>query len=345
MFKLPRRRVAVVAASAALALAVSACSSSSSGSSGTDANGNQTFIMQTAPGSVLPYIGYVADKLGFFAKNHVNVKFATLTTGLSATAALNAGSLNLITADPASTGPLLAQGGNLKLILGEDLMQWQVLVPSSEAGKPFADIVKSLNVIGAPAASGGTASLTRLIEKAYGRPTGSIKVVADQSGAGVLSGAEQAIIVSPAFSCVLEQRGLTQAFSFAKPMESSYPKPLSDAIGTEDIAFWGLKSWADANPELVKNIQAALSEAIDWVNDPKNLDTWVTTMRGGSLNNTSLDDAQYKACLGSTQGYFNATFDDKDVQKWDGLVKEMGVLPDGLPDPSQWLDSGATTAK
>ena len=338
--RISRRGRAACVVTAIAVFAVSACSSGSgSDPAGATGSASNTFIMQTAPGSVLPYIGYIAQKEGFFQKNGVNVKFATLTTGLSSTAALNAGSLNVITADPASTGPLLAKSQNLEMILGEDLNQWQVLVPASEAGKPFADVIKDIKVMGAPAAAGGTASLTVLMEKAYGLAPGSIKVVADQSGAGVVSGAEQGIIVSPAFSCVLEAKdSLKTAFSFSQPIESSYPAPLSDAIGIPDVAFWSEKSWVTKNPTLVKHIQAALTEAIAWVNDPANLDAWVSDMRSGSLNNTSLTDSQYKSCLQSVQGKFSPDFGAADVEKWNQLVKDMNVLPSGLPPASQWLN-------
>jgi ABC-type nitrate/sulfonate/bicarbonate transport system substrate-binding protein len=337
------RAACVLTATAALAVsAVTACSSSGSGSSAPAGGGssNNTFIMQTAPGSVLPYIGYIAQKEGFFTKNDVNVKFATLTTGLSSTAALNAGSLDVITADPASTGPLLAKSQNLEMILGEDLNQWQVLVPASESGKPFADVIKDIKVMGAPAAAGGTADLTVLMEKAYGLAPGSIKVVADQSGAGVVAGSEQGIIVSPAFSCVLEAKdNLKTAFSFSKPMESSYPAPLSEAIGIPDVAFWSEKSWVTKNPTLVKHIQAALTEAIAWVNNPANLGAWLTAMRSSSLNNTTLSDSQYKSCLQSVQGLFSPNFSAADAQTWNQLVKDMNVLPSGLPPTSQWLNA------
>jgi ABC-type nitrate/sulfonate/bicarbonate transport system substrate-binding protein len=339
--RLTRRGRAACVLTATAVIAITACSSSGSGSTtaATGGSSNNTFIMQTAPGSVLPYIGYIAQKEGFFQKNDVNVKFATLTTGLSSTAALNAGSLDVITADPASTGPLLAKGGNLEMILGEDLSQWQVLVPAAEAGQPFADVIKDIKVMGAPAAAGGTADLTVLMEKAYGLAPGSIKVVADQSGAGLVSGSEQGLIVSPAFSCVLEAKdGLKTAFSFSKPMESSYPAPLSGAIGIPDVAFWSEKSWVIKNPTLVKHIQAALTEAIAWVNNPANLSAWVSAMRSSSLNNTSLSDSQYKSCLQSVQGLFSPNFSSADAQTWDQLVKDMNVLPAGLPPTSQWLN-------
>lgn len=341
--RFPRRGRAAAVLSVGAVIAVAACSSSSpsrsaatDGSSGSSGN---TVIMQTAPGSVLPYIGYIAQKEGFFAKNHVNVKFVTLTTGLSSTAALNAGSLNVITADTASTGPLLSKGGNLEMILGEDTMQWRVLVPASEAGKPFAQVIKDIKVMGAPAAAGGTADLTVLMEKAYGLAPGSIKVVADQSGAGVVAGSEQGIIVSPAFSCVLEDKdNLKTAFTFSKAMESSYPAPLSKAIGIPDVAFWSLKSWVQKNPALVKNVQASLTEAIAWVNNPANLGAWVSAMRSGPLNNTSLSDSQYTSCLSSVQGLFSPKFSPSDAQTWNQLVKDMNVLPAGLPATSQWLN-------
>ena len=90
--RLTRRGRAACVLTATAVIAITACSSSSGSGSNTAATGgsNNTFIMQTAPGSVLPYIGYIAQKEGFFQKNDVNVKFATLTTGLSSTAALNA---------------------------------------------------------------------------------------------------------------------------------------------------------------------------------------------------------------------------------------------------------------
>jgi ABC-type nitrate/sulfonate/bicarbonate transport system substrate-binding protein len=339
-----RRIGAALAATGAAAALIAGCGSGS-GSGGTTADGLTNVTIQTAPGNVLPYLGYLAQNLGYFKQNGLNANFATLTTGLSSTAALNAGSLNVIFADPASTGPLIAKGAPLKLILNEQTIQWRVLVPKSMTGKPFADVVKQLKVVGAPAASGGTAALVKLIEKAYGIPLGTIKVVADQSGAGVVSGSEQAVVVEPAASCVLEENsGLGEAFSFAKPIESSYPESLQKVIGIPDIGYWVLDSYAKSNPKVISGLQAALTKAEQWANDPANLDQWVKIMRASPLNNKSLNDTQYTNCLKSVQGSFEPHFSTSDAQQWSDLVKQEGLLPQGLPDPSTWMHPGIPTS-
>jgi ABC-type nitrate/sulfonate/bicarbonate transport system substrate-binding protein len=337
-----RRLGAVLAATGVAVALAAACSSNSTG--GTTADGLTNVTIQTAPGNVLPYLGYLAQNLGYFKENKLNANFATLTTGLSSTAALNAGSLNVIFADPASTGPLISKGTNLRLILNEQTIQWRILVPSSLAGKPFADVVQQLKVVGAPAASGGTASLIKLVEKAYDIPIGTIKVVADQSGAGVLSGSEQGIIVEPAASCILENNGLQEAFSFAKPKETSYPDLLTKAIGIPDIGYWVLDSYAQQNPKVISGLQAALTKAEQWANDPANLAQWVKIMRGSPLNNKSLNDQQYSDCLKSVQGSFEPHFSTQDAATWSNLVKLEGILPDGLPDPTTWIHTGVPTS-
>jgi ABC-type nitrate/sulfonate/bicarbonate transport system substrate-binding protein len=336
-----RRVGAVLAAFGAVTALAAGCGGSTGG---TTADGLTNVTIQTAPGNVLPYLGYLAQNLGYFKQSGLNATFATLTTGLSSTAALDAGSLNVIFADPASTGPLIAKGAPLRLILNEQTIQWRLLVPRSLAGKPFAQVVKQLKVVGAPAASGGTASLVKLIEKAYGIPQGTIKVVADQSGAGVLSGSEQGVVVEPAASCILENSGLSEAFSFAKPLEQSYPATLQQVIGIPDIGYWVLDDYAKQNPKVISGLQAALTKAEQWADDPANLARWVKIMRASPLNNASLNDAQYTACLKSVQGSFEPHFSTTDAQTWSGLVKEEGILPQGLPDPSTWMHSGIPTS-
>jgi ABC-type nitrate/sulfonate/bicarbonate transport system substrate-binding protein len=339
------RRFGVAAAAVGVAAALAAaCSSGSGANGGTTTDGLTNVTIQTAPGNVLPYLGYLAQNLGYFKQNGLNANFATLTTGLSSTAALNAGSLDVIFADPASTGPLIAKGANLRLILNEQTIQWRILVPQALAGKPFADVVRQLKVVGAPAASGGTASLIKLVEQAYGIPVGTIKVVADQSGAGVLSGSEQAVIVEPAASCILENSGLREAFSFAKAKEPGYPATLQQAIGIPDIGYWVLDSYAKANPKVISGLQAGLTKAEQWANDPKNLARWVKIMRASPLNNKTLDDRQYTACLSSVQGSFEPHFSTADAAMWSKLVKLEGILPAGLPDPSTWLHPGIPTS-
>ncbi|HVV19345.1 MAG TPA: hypothetical protein VHF06_07915 [Pseudonocardiaceae bacterium] len=339
--RLRRFTAAAAALTASVALAAG-CSSGSASRGTTDGLTNVT--IQTAPGNVLPYLGYLAQNLGFFSEQGLHANFATLTTGLSSTAALNAGSLDVIFADPASTGPLIARGANLRLILNEQTIQWRILVPRALAGKPFADVIKQLKVVGAPAASGGTASLIKLIEKAYNIPLGTIKVVADQSGAGVLSGSEQGIIVEPAASCILENNGLSEAFSFAKAKETNYPATLRQAIGIPDIGYWVLDSYAQANPKIISGLQAALTKAEQWADDPANLDKWVRIMRASPLNNKSLNDQQYKDCLSGVQGSFEPHFSTQDAAVWSTLVKLEGILPDGLPDPSTWIHTGVPTS-
>jgi ABC-type nitrate/sulfonate/bicarbonate transport system substrate-binding protein len=347
-----RTAVAAVAAAAFAVAGLAACSSSgspaaSSSSTAKAASGPLTTVnIQTAPGYVLPYIGYLAQELGYFKQNGINANFVTLTTGLSSTAALNAGSLNVIFADPTSTGPLIQQGTKLRLILNEQTIQWKVLVPKSTPKQPFATTVKSLKTVGAPAAAGGTAALLKLISDAY-KLSPAITPVADQSGAGVVSGAEQGIIISPAGSCVLQNSGLKTAFDFAKPVESksAYPAELSQLIGAPDIGYWVLDSYEQQNPKVVAGLQKALTETEAWANDPKNLDKWVQIMRGSPLNNTSLSDAQYKTCLSSVQGSFEPYFSEADAALWAKIGKIDGTLPNGLPPTSEWFSKGLPSQK
>jgi ABC-type nitrate/sulfonate/bicarbonate transport system substrate-binding protein len=337
-----RRRFASRCALAASAVALITACGSSGTSTASSGNGNTSVTkvaIETAPGNVLAYVGYFAQQLGFFSQHHLSASFSALTTGQAASSALLSGSLNVVYFDPDSAAPLLSQHVAIQMILGEELNTWDIVVPKSLAALPLTQALKQIKVVGAPSVSGAGARRFMLIANSYDVPSSAYKMVADESGAGFLAGSEQAIVVSPTFTCSLEAKNAAPVFSYYKPTAavSSYPTVLQSSIKLPAVGFWASASWVAAHKQAVTELQAALTEAEEWIDNPANLDKMTSMIQSSSFNPATLTSDQLHSCLSSVQGLFQPYFSAQDAQTWSEIVKTDGASPSGLPSSTQWL--------
>lgn len=343
-----RRATCFLALASVVAVTAAACSSSQNGGSATSNSahsGLTTVKIETAPGNVLAYVGYLANALGYFKKNNINASFSELTTGQQASAALLSGALNIVYFDPDSGAPLLNSKVPVEVILGEELNTWDLVVSKSFKGQPLEDVARKLKTVGAPSVGGAGAARFRLIANSYDIPSSNYTVVADEGGVGFLSGHEDGVIVSPTATCTLETQGGVDAFSFYHPSQpaSSYPSVLASSIKIPANAYWASKSWVSAHPQAVKGLQAALTEAEQWINNPANLDTMVSMIRESNLNPADLTADQLHSCLSTVQGLFQPYFSASDANTWSTIVQKDGTSTVPLPDPSTWILNSVPT--
>lgn len=345
MFSVPRRRLGVLATLLAAAALAAGCAGSAA-KSATGPDGNATVTIESGNGAVIDYILHFAQAKGFFAQNHIIAKPVDFTAGTAATAALQSGSVDVVEIDPNNTGPLMAKGLQLQLISGGETNYWSLLVPARDAGKPVQDVLHTAKTIGVPSVGGAGSKFLSYLENAYGIPAGQIQEVTDLNGAGFISGHEDALMSFPTYSCVAQSQGAATAFSYLEPVENpgSYPAALRTLIGLPDTGFWVTKSWADANPQVVTNLQKALSQAISYLNAPANLAAVTTDLRTSTENVAQLSDRQFADCIAETAPTFQARFGAQDAQVWSDLVQRGGFVPGGLPPADQWLRAGIPAA-
>lgn len=300
----------------------------------------RTVKIQEAPGNFFPEMTYIGEKLGFFAKHHIKPTLTTITTGVSADAALSSGSINLILIDPNSAQPLLGSTVPIELVVNGQLNEWRLMVPKSLAGLPLKQVLQKMTSVGAPSAAGAGGRLFDLMEVAYGIPIGKVQVVATESGAGVLSGAEQGIMVAPSFSCSLQAKGLVTAFSYGKGTPTA-PNDLQLATKLPDIGWYALKSWVQANKSTVKDLQLAYAETQKWMDNAKHVNKEVKfMMTSPMLGTTGLTKAQMKKCVASDVGSWEPWMTANQASTWSTIIDLDGQSSSPLPPASSWIIPG-----
>jgi hypothetical protein len=244
-----------VAAILAVCLAGAACGGPAGGSAATGGGGGAgagvtTVKMQFTLGTATSWPAYVAEQEGFFRKNGVDVQFVSSTSAPSATAALVGGGYDVAVIDLFNTAPLLEQGQNLKLIteiwpIPEVLMAGR---SGRRGGLGQVMPMRPGTVVSAPSAGGASALEVKYVQEQYGGQATDLKIAADPSGAGLLSGQSQYQWTDPATECVLTSRGASLVFDMANPQggQSAYPK-IQNLFDLPDNGLWTTGSWASGH--------------------------------------------------------------------------------------------------
>jgi NitT/TauT family transport system substrate-binding protein len=346
----------VLALVAAAVLGLTACGSSSgqassgggasTAASGSAATGDNTqtqnVTLMVYAGGSLSWVGYLAEQQGYFAKNHLNVKFVTLPAGVQATSALVGGSLDVAELDPFNVAPVLTKGVKLDLLVGEQKSYWTLFGQKSAAGKPLNDVVKNLGSVGVRSVGGAAGRLGQYLAVAYGASADSVKQVADIGSAAFIGGHEPYTIADPGTACQLQAQGFPTVFSFFNPPQpkSSYPQQLQALIGAEEFGYWSTSSWANSHPAAVKDLQAALSATEQWAAAPGNVAAVAKALRASSFNIKSVSDAQFQTCVGQTVAELSPSFTEADATTWSTALKILGLAPNGLPASSTYFAPG-----
>jgi NitT/TauT family transport system substrate-binding protein len=275
---------AAAAAAAGLVLVAAGCGSSSKSSAGSSAGSSQAtqnVRLLSYASSSLGWIGYVAQKNGYFAANHLNVSLVVLPAGAQATNALVGGALDVAELDPNNMAPLLAQGQQFKLLLGEQRTFWEMLVSGNLANDTLSQVMQSVTSIGAPSVGGSGGRLAQYMALAYGRSASSLSVVADPVGTALLGGHISALMADPQTGCVLQTQGPKELFDFLTPPadQSGLPAQVRSLFGSAEFGYWASTSWTNGHPQAVKDLQAALTQAINWASSPANLAALTTLLR------------------------------------------------------------------
>jgi hypothetical protein len=302
----------------------------------------QDVSLMVYAGGSLSWVGYLAQQQGYFAKNHLNIKFVTLPAGVQATTALAGGSLDVAELDPFNVAPVLTQGVNLQLLVGEQKSYWTLFGQKTSEGQSLANVMGSFDSVGVRSVGGAGGRLGQYLAVSYGKSPTSVQQIADIGSTGFMGGHEPYTIADPGTACELESRGYPTLFSFFNPPapKASYPSKLQSLIGVEEFGYWATASWAKANPAAVKDLQAALSQTEEWASNPANTQQVTDLLRKSPFNVANVSDSQFKQCVGQTVAELSPTFTQEDANVWSMALKSLGLAPNGLPATSTYFAPG-----
>lgn len=334
------RRIAAVIVALTSVFAAVGCGGNSSTSSSSSSETTSVRLL-VYPGTTLSWAGYLAQNQGIFAKHHINVTFTQLPAGAQATNGLAGRALDIAMLDPMNMAPLLAKGLKFQLLVGEMDNYWVILSGKDVPAKPLDQVFKSVTSIGAPSVGGAGGRLAQYLGHVYGnRNPNDIKILADTSGAGLLSNSYQYLVADPAVGCTLSSQGANTIFNFHNPPggKNSYPAAVQSLIGLGEFGYWASPDWTKAHPQGVKDFQTAIQETITWAKSHQ--PQVATVLRKSSFNLAALSDSQFQACVASILPHFQSTFTSDDAKTWSKVISTLDIAQGGLPATKQWFAPG-----
>lgn len=343
-----RHRLPVVAAVLGAVLIVTSCSSSGGGGgSSTGTTPPQVSLsIQVNPGGVISWLPYVAQTHGDFTRQGLNVTLVPAATGVTGSAALESGSVQLASLDPLLAAPLLSKGQSLKLVSGNMLNYWQVYAKSNLTGTTFPTSMTQFRgkKVAVAALGGAGYFLMQGLDKAAGLSSGSVNYVAVGSApalsAALQSGSVDGAEVEAVGGCLLAANKYTSVISFADANRlSSLPTSMQGLSRIPDFSLWATGSWANANAATIKKVQAALIHAWMWASNSANADAVTSMMRQSPYNVQVLDNSSWKNCV--TRIFSDLTgpyFSQQDGEIWSKFITDNGIAST-MPPVSQWLDA------
>jgi ABC-type nitrate/sulfonate/bicarbonate transport system substrate-binding protein len=297
------RRVAGGVAVLLVAGAAAACSSSGSGSSSGSATSDSTagsgsapisVSIQEFPGTPITWLENVAYDRGFYAKDGLNVKMVSVLGSTLEMAALEGGSVDVISGTPES---FIASSGKLGMeAIDSNATGLLQLIANKSIPKVSGGLIAQLRELkGKTILISGLGSSVQFATEALMASAGlhypqdyKFAVVAGSAAqlAALESNRVQAwMAIQPVVAKLVTSGNGFLIDNFADPSERG-TAPAQYTSGFPVVDMFSLKSWVQANPSAVKDIQKALAQAYVWVNDPANfqaVEAEVTKIYGASL--------------------------------------------------------------
>lgn len=300
-----------------------------------------TLRLQNLSTSASDWPAYIADKEGIFAKYCISVSYITLVSAPAAAVALQSGSFDAANVDLANMAPLLVQGQDFRLVVEDWTLDQVILAGKGVAAQPLSQVLPLPvgSAVGAPSAAGEGSKIWAALQKAYGGSVSDLKVVADQAGAGLISGAEKYGIVNPNTACALEQQGASPVLQFGVPGSvSQYPAAAQPLFGLHTNGYWATGAWVTANPKVVAGLQAALYEVVPWMKAHPT--ETAALLRASNFNLPTLSDSQFQDCVNAILPTFSAIFPDSGIPSWNAFLQQAGLTTADLPSATQWEAPG-----
>ncbi|MCX4817976.1 ABC transporter substrate-binding protein [Streptomyces sp. NBC_01239] len=263
-----RTVVGVVAAGALMA----ACSNASNAATSTNGDGTTTITVSQPFTSTLNSALYLADSKGYFKKNHLKVKFVTVSSGAGLAATLG-GSAQIALVSSVLPMNALQQGQKFDIFAASGLgFPESVLVSKAKyeaAGLTANSTLKQKmqfladKPIAVESPTGENSTVFKYLFDLAGLPTSSFKPTVLGNPAAILAAVKNGKAIGTALGSPYPQQAVADGYGMIPLNLSAGDVPQMQNILTLSLAT--TPSYYKAHPEIIKEFTAALQEGQDYL--------------------------------------------------------------------------------
>jgi NitT/TauT family transport system substrate-binding protein len=323
-----RSILGAVALGSCLALALTACGSEASSSSN---KGMTELVAVVAP--IQFEAAYLADELGYFEEQGLDVEIRPGADPTANIAMAMSGEADLITASWGVMTTSTAEGIPIRAVVGNGIVDAKsdnsgILVPEGSSVDEISDLEnKTVAMVGVN--TGGDIPMLQAMAAQGGDPA-SIKQVA---------------VPYAGMQAALEQGTVDAAFPadsyYHQMVEAGYrvvSNPIREYQAYSAGTLWAAtSSWLEENPDSAVKFSAAMKKAINYYNEPANIDTVRgVTARVNAVEVADVDPKKYAPM--SSDFYVDAGQELVDAYEDLGLVETPLSAEEIL-----WAEAGRTT--
>jgi NitT/TauT family transport system substrate-binding protein len=226
----------------------------------------------SAPLSSIIYLPTVlADRLGYFKDEGLDLTIQQFSGGSPAAAALVNGTADTITGNYQHTIQLAAQGKTVTAFAQMTETPGLIVAVSPKTTKDIRSIedLKGMNV-GVSAPGGGTDILLKYLLKRANIPADDVPVVSIGLEATAISAMEfgkvdAAVMLDPAFSALQQRVGADKLRVLA---DLRQPEEVQKYFGVRDLptaVFYATPEWLAAHGDTARKLVSALAKTLDWI--------------------------------------------------------------------------------
>lgn len=257
-------------------------------------------------GSIINIQAAVAAKKGFFAKNCIAGTPVSIASTPASITAMVGGQVDFINSGPDNIPPARAQGIDLKVvsnILTRPI--YSLVVLKDKVGATFDDTLNNIKTVGVVAVGGSAEFHAQTNFSDAGIDPGTKTFVALGQTSTMLAGLENRKVDAVYFYGTAQDIAVAKGYGVmvsdtrkAPSQENPVPKTLQ-TVGKTSLVWAAQGSFLEKNPETGKRFVAALTEASDWIRDPKNREDLYSILKGQVLVPQDLPNADkvYKAAV------------------------------------------------
>lgn len=317
------------------AVAVAGCGASSTASSAKSGASSSSppmtsVSMQWYGGTSLSIEEFVAQKEGFFQKNHLNVKMINIASSAGALSAIAGGSVDVISASPEAVLSAIQKGLPLKLISGSSTIIWQLIVKGNNNPTNYPESVMALKgkTLGVTALGSSGQDLVESVLETAGLFEKAVSYVGTGAPATAVaaleSGKVQATLTYEPITYIATKDGKAQSV-----LDLRKGRGLPSVVHCCDyIGLFAGSSFAQAHPDVVHEIQRSMAEAYVWITDPAN-EKGMEQLANEEVGNT-VAPAAVKDFTSNVIGIADAEYSKQAMQGWIDFDVKFGLLPKAL---------------
>lgn len=273
---------------------------------------------------------YVAGKLGYFAKNGVDVKYTIVGSAAGNAQQLAAGSLDIGETSSTQVVEAIQGGAPVKYVVN------QVITPpySLLAQKSITSIA---DLKGKTIIVGGVNDITRVFLDAMLKPAGLLPGQYTLTYAGATSaryaalksGSVAAALLFPPFDFLAKSQGFTDLGNVQKYLPS-FPFD----------GFAANTSWAKTHSQVLVNFIKAYLEGVKWLYDPSNETQAVSILKAETNTTTSNAQQTYEELFPTLQAFSKTgTISSASMDKVLNALATLKQLSQPLPPASKFYDN------